>query len=143
MSTRWYAHFLDVPVSEWRWPNFTPGEMADSRSGQLLLVPAYMDWLQLVRKHYGRPMIISSGFRTPEHQQTLPGHRTSGSHVHGMAVDVRVYGSHALELVKMACENDVMGLGIHQDDENVRSRYIHLDMWDKGPEGVRPNIWSY
>ena len=132
----------DFPRDLWRWPNFTPEEMADNRSGDLLIVPAFMDWLQVVRYQYGRPMHITSGYRTPQHQQLLPGGRITGAHVDGMAVDVKVYGSHALELIKVACANDVMGLGVSQSG-NHRSRYLHLDMWDKASAGVRPGMWSY
>ena len=142
MTAKFYGHFVDVPASEWRWKNFTPREMADSRDHSLLLVPAFMDWLQVVRNIYRRPMVVTSGFRTPEHQQTLPGFRTTGSHVHGMAVDIKIYGPYALDLIGVACAQGVMGVGIHQEGD-ILSRYVHLDMWNKGPEGVRPNIWSY
>lgn len=138
-----YAHWSDVPENDWHWaPWFLPNELADSRDGSLVIVPAFMNWLLAVRLCYNRPMIISSGYRTPQHQQILPGGRTTGSHVSAEAVDVKVYGPHAHELQKVAHHLDVIGMGVHQTDEHA-SRYLHLDMWDDAPEGVRPNLWSY
>lgn len=126
----------------WPWPNFTPREMADRKTGELYLDIAFMNWLQDLRQLYGRPMIISSGYRTSTHQKTLPGGRSTGSHVDGMAADIGVYGEHAWELQKMAYAMDVLGVGVSQTG-NYRSRYLHLDRWTTAPEGTRPNCWSY
>ncbi len=126
----------------WRWPNFTPREMADSETGQLLIDDDFMDWLQKVREVYGYPMIINSGYRTPKHQKSISG-RTSGAHVDGMAVDVRVYGARAHRLQKVAYSLNVSGVGVSQNHPDKTKRYIHLDRWKKAPEGFRPNCWSY
>ena len=72
----------------WRWPNFTPKEMADKITGALKLDIGFMDWLQRVRSSYGRPMVINSAYRTPEHQLAVSS-SDRGAHVDGMAVDVR------------------------------------------------------
>ena len=65
------ARFVDyrqLGSFRWTWPHFTPEEMADGESGELLIVPAFMDWLEEVRRSFDQPMIITSGYRTAEHQ---------------------------------------------------------------------------
>ena len=142
MTVLTFAHWRDIPDHAWPWRSFLPAEMADRRDGSIKIVPDFMDWLQGIRYVYGRPMIVSSGYRTPEHQQILPGNRVTGSHVDGMAADIRVYGAYALELINVATSNGVYGLGISQTG-SLHSRYVHLDRWEKAPKGTRPNLWSY
>lgn len=140
--TPWFKHHSEVSDQEWPWPNFTPKEMADRKSGELLIDPNFMNWLQTVREEYALPMHITSGYRTPEHQQLLPGGRISGAHVDAMAVDVKVYGWHAHKLISVACDLGAFGIGVHQHG-NYRNRYLHLDRWTKSPENTRPMLWSY
>ena len=37
MTTTFYDHWRDVPVSSWRWPNFSPAEIACRGTGKLLI----------------------------------------------------------------------------------------------------------
>jgi hypothetical protein len=61
----------DAAIEAWRWPNFTPQEFACRGSGRLLIVPAYMDKLQRLRTMYGRPLVVTSGYRPPEHNRVV------------------------------------------------------------------------
>ena len=36
-----------IGAFRWTWPHFRPHEMADSETGELVLVPAFMDWLEV------------------------------------------------------------------------------------------------
>lgn len=125
----------------WPWPNFTPQEMADRLTGDLLIVPDFMDWLQEVRAAYQRPMYVTSGYRTPEHQHSKSG-KPTGAHVDGMAVDVRACHEHSHELLKIAISAGALGLGIQQLGAPER-RYLHIDRWTSAPKGYRPRIWNY
>jgi len=40
---RTFRHFRDVPLHLWRWPNFSPAEIACRGTGQLKLHPAALD----------------------------------------------------------------------------------------------------
>ena len=40
---RTFRHFRDVPEKLWRWPNFSPAEIACRGTGQLKLVPEALD----------------------------------------------------------------------------------------------------
>ena len=50
-----------------RWPNFSFTEMACSETGECGMDKATMDRLQLLRSHYGSPLTITSGYRSPRH----------------------------------------------------------------------------
>jgi zinc D-Ala-D-Ala carboxypeptidase len=41
-----YTHWRDVPAAAWRWPNFSPAEIACRGTGKVLLNDAALDKLQ-------------------------------------------------------------------------------------------------
>ena len=49
MTTTFYDHWRDVPVSSWRWPNFSPAEIACRGTGKLLINEPALDKLQALR----------------------------------------------------------------------------------------------
>ena len=59
-----------------------------------------------------------------------------------MAVDVLVSGEDAHRLIKIAMGQGAKGIGVQQKGPHDK-RYLHLDMWSKAPEGLRPWVWSY
>lgn len=126
----------------WRWPHFQPSELADPYTRLLIVVPAFLNWLEEVRIELDEPMIINDGTRTPARQVKHSG-RPTGSHVDGMAVDVWCYGERADKLEKIAIAKGVLGRGIYQNSRTaIRKRFLHLDIWTKAPEGLRPRLWS-
>ena len=136
-----FAHFSDHK-SSWPWlPYFTPKEMADYETGELVVVPDFMDWLVALRVVYDRKIIINDATRSCERQKRKNGKET-GAHPDGVAIDTKVYGKDAYDLIKLAMDRGVLGLGIHQTGP-MESRFIHLDMWTSAPEGLRPRVWSY
>ena len=143
LSTMTYRNHAEVRPSDWPWEHFSPREMADRETGELLVSPAFMDWLAVLRAMHGKPMVVSSGYRTPLHQFTRTGRRT-GAHVDGMAIDVLCSGQDAERLERLAVGLGVLGRGIQQSSSIPhRKRYLHLDMWTKAPDGLRPRVWSY
>ncbi len=129
----------------WRWPHFTAVEMASSCDGSLRVDPDFLDWLEEVRAEFGRPMPVSSGYRTPKQQESLPGHKRTGAHVAGQAADILAHGAAARSLVDVAIRHGVLGLGICQAPTTpMQARYIHLDCWAARLGGGRfPAVWSY
>lgn len=137
-----FTHYSDFPMSRWRWPHFTPYELSDKETDLLIVVPSFLDWLEGVRVRYGKPMTINDATREPDRQERHSGRR-SGSHVAGMAVDVKVSGADALHLIGVAARRKVLGLGVYQGLDVVEARrFIHLDRWTTAPRGVRPNVWT-
>ena len=138
-STLRYSHHS--LVTSWRWPHFSPAEIASRATGEIYVEPAFLDWLEQLREEYRQPMRINSCCRTPDEQHKLPGHRNHGAHVAGFAADIGVSGAEARKLVDLACEIGALGIGISQAESTPReSRYIHLDIW---PVRLAPVIWSY
>ena len=45
MTTRFYRHWRDVPKDSWRWPNFSPAEIACRGTGSILIHEAALDRL--------------------------------------------------------------------------------------------------
>jgi hypothetical protein len=48
-------------------------------------------WLEVLRKRYGGPIIINSGYRSPQLNRKIGGVKNS-NHLTGCAVDIRVTG---------------------------------------------------
>lgn len=68
--------------------NFTVKEFAcKDGSDSVLIDSSLIEVLQKIREHFGKPVIINSAYRTPEHNRRVGG--SSGSyHVKGMAADI-------------------------------------------------------
>ena len=49
MPTKSYDHFRDFPESDWRWPSFSPAEIASRGDGTLKLNSEAMDKLQTLQ----------------------------------------------------------------------------------------------
>ena len=52
-------------------------------------------WLEVLRKRYGKPIIINSGYRSPQLNRKIGGVKNS-NHLTGCAVDIRVTGMEQL-----------------------------------------------
>ncbi len=72
-----YTHWRDVPAAAWRWPNFSPAEIACRGTGRLLLNEAALDRLQALRDRLGKPLIVRSAYRSPEHNRAVGGAKAS------------------------------------------------------------------
>jgi hypothetical protein len=78
---RTWRHWRDVAPQDWRWPDFSPAEMACRGTGQLKLHAEAMDKLQALRDRLGKPLIVRSANRSPEHNPAVGGAmRTKLSH---------------------------------------------------------------
>ena len=131
----------DAAIEAWRWPNFTPAEFACKGTGRMLIVPAYMDKLQRLRTMYGRPIRLTSGYRTPEHNAMVSTTGQHGPHVTARAIDIAVAGEDAVDLLELSFAYEFTGFGIKQHGPHA-SRFIHLDDLTP-PDFPRPMIWSY
>lgn len=95
------------------WKYFTDSEVYG-------LVPEFVAKLDKARKVYGSPIVITSGFRTPD-QNNLVGGVSESSHVRGLGVDISCLGKSAQNRLIWA-----LGVaGIHR--VGVYPRHIHAD----------------
>jgi hypothetical protein len=86
MTTTFYDHWRDVPEKAWRWPNFSPAEIACRGTGKLLINEPALDKLQALRNRLGKPLIVRSAYRSPEHNRAVGG-ATRSKHMDGAAFD--------------------------------------------------------
>ena len=118
---RTYRHFRDVPEREWRWPNFSPAEIACRGSGQLKLVPEALDKLQALRDRLGKPLIVRSGYRSPEHNKAVGGAKAS-KHMEGTAFDISMSNHDPATFEAAARAVGFLGFGYYP-----RSGFMHID----------------
>lgn len=127
---------------KWYWgPLFLPHEFADSQSGDLTIDTEFMDKLVLLRNDFRKPMQVSSGFRTPKHNNQVSTTGFDGPHTTGGACDIKIMGEDAYLLVKLAFKAGFSGIGVKQLGPDY-SRFIHLDNLSL-PTYPRPRCWSY
>lgn len=100
--------------------------------------PEFMARLQALRTEYGKPMTITSAYRSARHPIEAKKGRP-GAHAMGRAADVAVQGADAVRLVALALKHGFTGIGVQQ---RGAGRYIHLDDVP-GDMLPRPAIWSY
>src|SRR6056297_2229085 len=87
MTTTFHSHWRDLPESTWRWPNFSPAEIACRGTGKLLINEPALDKLQALRDRLGKPLIVRSAYRSPEHNRSVGG-ATRSKHMDGAAFDI-------------------------------------------------------
>ena len=117
-----YAHWRDVPATAWRWPNFSPAEIACRGTGKLLVDETALDALQALRTRLGRPLIIRSAYRSPEHNRAVGGAKAS-KHMEGIAFDIAM-ANHDPEAFEAAARAiGFQGFGFYP-----RSGFIHIDL---------------
>jgi zinc D-Ala-D-Ala carboxypeptidase len=129
-DARLYTHHRDVPQSDWRWPSFTPAEMACRGTGRLLVVPRAMDALQALRDRLGKPLIVRSAYRSPEHNRAVGGAERS-LHMQGIAFDIAMtnHDPHSFEQAARAV--GFRGIGTYP-----RSDFMHVDLGPARQWGV-------
>jgi uncharacterized protein YcbK (DUF882 family) len=95
--------------------------------------------IELDPEKRGIPFVITSGFRTPEKNQSIIGAIPDSSHLKGLAVDLAVSNSHEVALIIDAAR--LVGItrrGIYLDRQ-FNPTHIHLDV---DPEKVDEVIFS-
>lgn len=106
-------------------PHFRVKEFACKDGSSITFIDDYMvTILELLRKELGnKPIIITSGYRTPTHNAKVGGAKYS-YHMRGMAVDIKVNGKTSKEVAK-ALDKLVEGCGII-----VYESWVHFDVRD-------------
>lgn len=114
---------------------FTESEFACKHCGKCEMDQKFVDRLNKLRKAYGAPLKVSSGYRCTEHPvEARKGSAAPGMHTTGKAVDFAVERGDAYRLLMLALEMGFTGIGVQQKGAG---RFIHLDDRDS------PTVWSY
>ncbi|TCO68500.1 YcbK family protein [Rhodovulum euryhalinum] len=122
MTPTRYDHWRDVPESAWRWPNFSPAEIACRGTGRLLINEPALDRLQALRDRLGKPLIVRSAYRSPGHNRAVGGAPRS-KHMDGAAFDIAMANHDPVAFEAAAREVGFLGFGYYP-----RSGFMHIDL---------------
>ena len=90
--------------------------------------------LQPIRNHYDAPVIVSSGFRSPDLCIRI-GSSIDSQHAKGQAADIQVVGIDNKALAKYIKENldfDQLILEFYKEEEGPHSGWVHVSYVGKG-----------
>jgi uncharacterized protein YcbK (DUF882 family) len=98
-----------------------------------------MTTLDSIREAMGKPLIISSGYRCPNHPIEAKKSKP-GAHATGKAADLAVEREDAYKVLMAALFMDIKRIGVQQKGSG---RFIHLDTAGAEDGFPTPTVWSY
>lgn len=102
--------------------HFTVREFACSDgSDQIKIDPKLVDYLEKIRAHFGKPVCITSGYRSPAHNEKVGGVKSS-YHVKGMAADIVIDGVKSRDVAEYAETIGCGGIGWYE-----ARNFTHID----------------
>ena len=117
--------------------DFRASEFACQHCGRHGIRQWFVEHLQALRDHHGRPMLINSGYRCELHPVEARKAKP-GRHFEGIAADIRISGVSLLAVWRsLASFPQFTGIGV-----NRYANYIHLDCRPLRPTGARV-VWAY
>ena len=105
-------------------PHFKVREFACSDGSDVVFVaPSLVDILEAIRVHFGRPVTVTSGYRTVSYNAGLKNSSKKSQHCNGLAADIKVEGHTPKEVYDYACSllGDHGGVGIY-------NTFVHVDV---------------
>lgn len=110
--------------------NFKVSEFACKGKGcctTVLIDEQLVAYLQQIRDHFGKPLIITSAYRCATHNKKVGG--ASGSrHTKGQAADFYIKGIAPAEIAKYAESIGILGIGLYEDKDG---NFVHIDTREK------------
>ncbi|MBF0341096.1 MAG: DUF882 domain-containing protein [Magnetococcales bacterium] len=123
--------------------HFTRAELQCRHCGVLRMNPTFLANLEMLRVAFGKPMVITSGYRCEAHNAAVGEGKLVGAHTLGYAVDVAIFGEDVHKLIDMALGLGLIGFGLKQHGP-MAGRYVHLDAVPVGDNDIpRPRFWTY
>jgi len=87
MTTTVFDHWREAHGDAWRWPDFSPADIACRGTAKLLINKPVLDSLQALRDRLGKPRTVRSAYRSPEHNRAV-GDATRSKDLDGAAFDI-------------------------------------------------------
>ena len=116
-----------------RYFNYSEFDSPDVQGSGQLMDKRLLKKLDEIREIVGEPIIITSGFRTPAHNESVNGVESS-SHLKGLAVDIAIRHSRMrFKLISALFEVGINRIGIADN-------FIHIDI---DPDKDKNVIWTY
>jgi zinc D-Ala-D-Ala carboxypeptidase len=125
-----YPHFSKVPKSAWRWKSFSPREIACKGTGSIAINEPALDKLQALRDKLGKPILLTSAYRSPEHNAKVGGAKNS-QHMLGIAFDVRMENQDPQQFEAAARAVGFTGFGYYP-----KQGFMHIDTGAKRSWGT-------
>jgi hypothetical protein len=133
------------PAARAAWPakHFTLKEFAQRGAGYheglspVAWEDTFIAFLDRLRDEVGEPLVITSGYRSPEYNSANSHTGAEGPHTKGKAADFACDGQLAFKIISAALRLGARGVGVSQKGSQ---RFVHIDMITDAP---RPNVWSY
>lgn len=117
------SYIIDTDANEKVGQHFKVREFACKDGSQVVFIDDYLvTILDILRDKIKKPVIVTSGYRTPWWNAKCDGAKYS-YHMRGMAADIRVDGMSAKELAKKLDEIVPNGCGII-----VYKNWVHFDV---------------
>jgi len=103
-------------------PNFKLIEFTSKDGADRALVhSSLIDGLEAIRIHFKFPVVVNSGYRTPEHNQRIGG-RPNSRHKFGLAADIMIKGIQPHKISAYAERLGFGGIGRYRT-------FIHVDVF--------------
>lgn len=83
-----------------------------------------VNYLQRIRDHFDKPVIINSGYRCAKHNKAVGG-ATGSYHTKGMAADIAINGVAPAEVAKYAETIGIKGIGLYETNKD--GYFVHVD----------------
>lgn len=117
------SYIMDTDANEKLGKHFKVKEFACKDGSPVVFIDEYLyTILEILRNKIGKPVVITSGYRTPEWNAKCGGAKYS-YHMRGMAADIRVDGMSAKELANKlnAIVPDECGIIVYKS-------WVHFDV---------------
>jgi zinc D-Ala-D-Ala carboxypeptidase len=128
-----YSHYSKADMSLWRWLSFTPKEIASKGEGELLVNEEALDKLQRLRDLLGKPLFLTSAYRSKAHNTRVGGAKHS-KHLLGEAFDVQMKNHDPHQFEAAARRVGFYGFGYY-----INSGFMHIDI---GPARSWGTPWA-
>lgn len=107
--------------------NSTEFDCKCNQCTKTIINPELVTLLQKIRDHFGKPVVINSGYRCPYHNKRVGG-ASNSQHIYGKAADIVVRDIPAIDVYKYADKIGTKGLGkyaafTHVDVRNKKARW--------------------
>ncbi len=132
------------PAGEWAWPGksryFSENELRSKGNKKALMDQSMLTRADYMREKFGGPIRITSGYRDPKHNASLPGAAKDSRHMHGDALDIDMAGMSSAQRTKLlnsALDAGFTGIGFYKNSPNM----LHVDAGRKRTWGSPPS-WA-
>lgn len=110
-------------LARWPWPYSRPREIACRRTGFVYMEPLALDAFHEIREAAGSKIDITSAYRSPKHNRSIPGAAKRSLHMRGRAMDLSMVGHDPDVVIGAAVGQPLVELGEYPDPSR---NFLHV-----------------